>query len=209
MRAAVLVARLTWFSVPAAVLTAFLTGIYQARGRFIWSSAAPVIGTIVNLSLLPFLIPADGVSGVAASAIVSLILQLLLLLPVLKGWVGSFSLRLRGSGADEMIRLAFPMILLAILTKCTPIVERHLASGLEPGSISHLGYAFRLMTIASFIISTGIVTVAFPRMALESALADIKSLWRTISGSFRILFLVVAPAITLIDSHITNILSGV
>lgn len=197
LAAAVSVARITWLSVPAAVLTAFLTGIYQARGRFIWSSAVPVIGTVVNLSLLPFLIPVTGISGVAISAAVSLILQMLLLLPVLKGGTGGFSFTPRDPGLAEIGRLAFPMILFGVLTKCTPIVERHLASGMDPGSISHLGYAFRLMTIASFIISTGIATVAFPRMALESALADVKSLWKTISVSFRMLFLVVAPAITL------------
>ena len=197
MRSAISVTRITWISVPAVALTAFLTGIYQARGRFVWPSAVPLIGTALNLALLFLLIPAAGISGVAASAAVSLILQLLLLLPVLKGSGCGFSLRLRGSGAAEMIRLAFPMILLAVLTKCTPIVERHLASGMEPGSISHLGYAFRLMTICSFIISTGITTVAFPRMALEGALDDVESLWRTISGSFRMLSLVVAPAITL------------
>lgn len=197
MRAAVSVARITWVSVPAAALTAFLTGIYQARGRFIWPSAVPVIGTVVNLALLPFLIPAVGISGVAASATIALVLQLLLLLPALKGQACGFSLRLRGTGVDEMARLALPMILLAVLTKCTPIVERHLASGMGQGSISHLGYAFRLMTICSFIISTGITTVAFPRMAFESALTNVKGLWKTISGSFRMMFLIVAPAITL------------
>jgi putative peptidoglycan lipid II flippase len=197
MRVAVSVARITWFSVPASALTAFLTGIYQARGRFVWSSAVPVIGTVANLALLPVLIPVFGIPGVAASATIALILQLLLLLPVLKGRACGFSLELRASGAAEMVRLAFPMILLGILTKCTPIVERNLASGMGQGSISHLGYAFRLMTTCAFLISTGITTVAFPRMALESALTNIKSLWKTISGSFRMLFLVVAPAITL------------
>ncbi len=197
MRAAVLVARITWVSIPASALTAFLTGIYQARGRFIWSSAVPVIGTVVNLALLFFLIPIFGISGVAASATISLVLQLMLLLPVLKDRGVSSYFNLRGPGLGEIGRLAFPMILFGILTKCTPIVERNLASGMGQGSISHLGYAFRLMTICSFIISTGIATVAFPRMALESALADVKSLWKTISVSFRMLFLVVAPAITL------------
>lgn len=197
MRAAVSVARITWLSVPASALTAFLTGIYQARGRFAWPSAVPVIGAVVNLAILPFLIPIYGISGVAASATIALTLQMLLLLPALKGRACGFSLGLRDSGLAEMARLAGPMILLAVLTKCTPIVERRLASGIGQGSISHLGYAFRLMATASFLISTGITTVAFPRMALESALTNIKSLWETISGSFRMLFLVVAPAITL------------
>lgn len=197
MRSAVSVARITWISVPAAALTAFITGIYQARGHFLWPSAAPAVGTLVNLALLPLLIPAAGISGVAASATIALVLQLLLLLPALKGKGCGFSLNFSDSGLGEMARLALPMILVAVLTKCTPIVERHLASGMEQGSISHLGYAFRLMTICSFIISTGITTVAFPKMAFESAIADIKALWKTISGSFRMLFLVVAPTITL------------
>lgn len=197
LRAAVSVTRLTWLSVPASALAAFLTGIYQARGRFIWSSAVPLIGTVVNLALLPFLIQAAGISGVAASATIALILQMLLLLPVLKGHVRGFTFSLRDPGLVEVLRLAYPMILFGILTKCTPIVERHLASGMEQGSISHLGYAFRLLTTSAFLISTGITTVAFPRMALQSALTDVKALWKTISGSFRMLFLVVAPATSL------------
>ena len=197
MRAAVSVARITWVSVPAAALTAFLTGMYQARGRFIWSSAVPAIGTVVNLVLLPFLIPLAGISGVAASATIALILQMLLLLPVLKDRVRGFSFSFFDPGLVEVLRLAYPMVLFGILSKCTPIVERHLASGMEQGSISHLGYAFRLLTTSAFLISTGITTVAFPRMALQSALTDIKALWKTISGSFRMMFLVVAPATTL------------
>ena len=97
----------------------------------------------------------------------------------------------------EVLRLSYPMVLFGILSKCTPIVERHLASGMEQGSISHLGYAFRLLTTSAFLISTGITTVAFPRMALQSALTDVKALWKTISGSFRMMFLVVAPATAL------------
>lgn len=197
LRAAVSVTRITWLSVPASALAAFLTGIYQARGRFIWSSAVPVIGTVANLALLPFLIQAAGISGVAASATIALILQTLLLLPVLKGRVSGFAFSFRDPGLVEVLRLAYPMILFGILSKCTPIVERHLASGMEQGSISHLGYAFRLLTTSAFLISTGITTVVFPRMALQSALTDAKALWKTISGSFRILFLVVAPATTL------------
>lgn len=197
MRVAVLVTRITWLSVPASSLTAFLTGIYQARGRFIWSSAVPVIGALINLSLLPFVIPLAGISGVAVSSTLSTVLQLLLLLPVLKGRFHGFSTVLLDSGLKEMARLTYPMILLGILTKCTPLVERHLASGLEQGSISHLGYAFRLMSTSAFLISTGITTVAFPRMALQSALTNVKGLWQTIAGSFRMMFLVTAPTITL------------
>lgn len=196
-RAAVSVARITWVSVPAAALTAFLTGIYQASGRFVWPSAVPVIGAAINLALLPFLIPVAGISGVAISSTISLVLQFLLLLATLRGKPWSFSFKLCDPRLAEMFRLTTPVILLGVVTKCTPIVERHLASGMDPGSISHLGYAFRLMTICSFAVSTGITTVAFPRMALESALTDIKSLWKTISVSFRMLFLVVAPSITL------------
>ncbi|MDD5209318.1 MAG: lipid II flippase MurJ [Elusimicrobiales bacterium] len=197
MRAAVSVTRITWLSVPASALTAFLTGIYQARGRFVWSSAVPVIGTAVNLVLLPFLIPMAGISGLAASAAIGVILQMLLLLPVLKGRISVFSFSFKDSGLREILRLAYPMVLFGILTKCTPIVERHLASGMEQGSISHLGYAFRLLSTSAFLISTGITTVAFPRMALQSALTNVKGLWKTISGSFRMMFLVVAPATTL------------
>ena len=197
LRVAVLVARITWLSVPASALTAFLTGIAQARGQFVWSSAVPVIGAAVNISMLPFLIPKAGISGVAIAGTIVLTLQMLLLLPGLKGRVSGFSRGFRGSGLAEMVRLTFPMILLSILSKCTPVIERHLASGMEQGSISHLGYALRLMTTCSFIISAGITTVAFPRMAFESALIEIKNLWQTISVSFRMLFLVAAPAITL------------
>ena len=197
MSAAVSVTRLTWLSVPASALAAFLTGIYQARGRFIWSSAVPVIGTVVNFALLPFLIPLAGISGVAVSATISLILQMVLLFPVLRGRTTGFSISLRDPGLVAMLRLAYPMLLLGILVKCSPIVERNLASGMEQGSISHLGYAFRLLSTSAFLISTGITTVAFPRMALQSALANVKDLWKTISISFRMMFLIVAPAIVM------------
>jgi putative peptidoglycan lipid II flippase len=68
---------------------------------------------------------------------------------------------------------------------------------LAEGAIAHLAYAFRLVALVSLFLSTGIATVVFPRMALNTAVGDPDALRRTLSLGLRVMWLGVAPTIGL------------
>ena len=193
---ATLVARITWPSIAATGLVGLLTGIYHAKASFSWPAVVPAIGAAVNLVLILALAPRWGVSGVAAAAVIAIVAQAVLLL---RGLPGRERLRLsfewRHPGVVQVARLLWPLVVSGLLIRYTPIVDRFLASNQPEGAITHLGYAFKLATLASLFLSTGIATVVFPRMALNRAAQDLGAMRDTISLGLRIMWLAVAPVV--------------
>jgi putative peptidoglycan lipid II flippase len=173
-----------------------LTGIYQAQARFSWSSAVPFFGALANLLLVAVLVQPLGVLGVAIAATTGITIQLCLLAPIAFGR-GRFrpSLDWRHPGVRQMIRLLWPLVIGGLAMRWTPIVERYLASDLAEGVISQLGYALKICGVFTALLATGITTVVFPQMALDSATGDSFALRRTMSLGLRVMWLLVAPAI--------------
>ena len=195
---AVQVARITWPAVLATALLSLLTGIYHAQGHFGWPAAVPVIGAIVSLGLTVLLAPVLGVVGLAIGVTTGVVLQVLLLSRVIfvRGRYRA-SLNLRHPGVLQVLRLLAPLVISGLLVRSTPVVDRYLASSLSPGSISHLGYAFRTLALASLLISSGLAVVIFPSMARYVATLDIPGLKQTMSMSLRLQWLAVAPVMAI------------
>jgi putative peptidoglycan lipid II flippase len=197
-RQAAQIAVIIWPSVLATGVVSLLTGIYQSQSRFSWPAAVPVIGAIVNLGIAVSLAKRMGIVGLAIATTLGVVLQVGLLLPMaLKRGRYQLILKWRHPAVLQVLHLLIPLVLSNLIAKSTPIVDRFLASGMPEGSISHLGYAFRIFGISSMLISTGIATVIFPRMAAEVASTDLSSLKRTMSIGLRSMWLVIAPAMTI------------
>jgi putative peptidoglycan lipid II flippase len=195
---AVRVAMITWPTIVATCLASLLTGIYQAQTRFSWPSAVPFIGALVNLGLVATLARPLAVVGIAIAAAASLTLQFVLLLPIALGprrfhWHFNW----RHPGVRQVLHLLWPLVLSGLLIRWTPIIDRYLASGQAEGAISHLGYAFKLLGVLTLFIATGITTVVFPRMALNTAGSDMVGLRHTVSMGLRIMWLAIAPTIAI------------
>lgn len=197
-RQAVQIAVITWPSVLATGVVFLLSGIYQSQSRFGWPAAVPVIGAIVNLGLVVALANWLGIIGLAIATTLGIVLQVGLLLPLaLKK--GSYRLTLdwRHPAVWQVLRLLLPLVLVSLVAKSTLLVDRYLASGMPEGSISHLGYAFRIFIFIILLVSTGITTVIFPRMAFDMAGSDLFGLRRTMSAGLRFMWLAIAPVIAL------------
>lgn len=195
---AVRVALITWPTVVATGLVSLLTGIYQAQESFGWPSAVPFIGAIVNLGLIVVWARSFGVVGLALAATTSLILQVVLLLPIVRG-PGKFhwSLNWRHPGVRQVLHLLWPLAVSGLVFRWTPIIDRYVASGLAEGAISHLGYAFKLLSLLTVFFSTGIATVIFPRMVMKTSTSDMAGLRHTVSMGLRIMWLALAPAVAI------------
>jgi putative peptidoglycan lipid II flippase len=197
-RLAAKIAVITWPSVLAIGVISMLTGIYQSKSHFGWPAAVPVLGAIVNLGLVITLANWLGIIGLAIATTAGIVSQVGLLLPLaLKK--GRYRLRLnwRHPAVWQVLRLVMPLVLANVVAKSTPLIDRFLASGMPAGSISHLGYAFRIFTILTMLISTGIGAVIFPVMAVNVADSDLSSLRRTMSAGLRLMWLAIAPVIAL------------
>ena len=197
-RQAARIALITWPSVLATGLVSLLTGIYQSQSRFGWPAAVPVIGALVNLGLVIALANWLGIIGLALATTLGIVLQVGLLLP-LAAKRGRYRLTLnwRHPAVCQVLRLLMPLVLANIVSKSTPVIDRFLASGMPEGSISHLGYGFRIFSVLTMLISTGITTVIFPRMAVNVTTADLSGLRHTMSTGLRFMWLAIAPLMAL------------
>ena len=192
------IAVITWPAVLATGVVSLLTGIYQSQSRFGWPAAVPVIGAVVNLGLVLILANWLGIIGLAIATTVGIVLQVGLLLPLaLKKGHYRFMLNWRHPAVWQVLRLLLPLLLASLVSKSTPLLDRFLASGMPAGSISHLGYAFRIFAILVGLISSGIATVIFPRMAANVTGADFPGLRRSMSAGLRVMWLAIAPVMTI------------
>jgi len=195
---AVKIALVTWPTVLAVAASTLLAGIYQSQFRFGWPALAPVMGAAATLIFVVAFSQRWGIVGLAVATAAGLVIQTLLLLPiVLKMGCYRFLLDWRHPGCRRILSLLAPLLLANIFTKSTPVVERFLASSMPEGSISHLNYAFCLSSSAILLLSTGIGTVIFPRMAVNMASNDLPAFRQSLSTSLRFMWLAVAPAISI------------
>jgi putative peptidoglycan lipid II flippase len=198
LRQAARIAVIIWPSVLATGLISLLTGIYQSQARFGWPAAVPVIGALVSLGLVITLANRLGIIGLAMATTLGIVLQVGLLLPlVLKQGRYHLTLNWRHPAVKQVFSLLLPLVLANLIGKSTPIVDRFLASGMPEGSISHLGYSLRIFSVLTMLISTGITTVIFPRMAVHVTGADLAALRRTMSAGLRVMWLAIAPVMTI------------
>jgi putative peptidoglycan lipid II flippase len=191
------VSLVVWPSVAASGLVAVLTSLHQVRSRFTWSSFVPLLGAAANLALLVLLASRYGVTGVAIAFTANLILQAALLANAFARGQYRPSLRLTDAGLREVARLAVPLVLSGAFARSTIVVDRFLASGLPAGTISHLGYAFRIVSALSIAISSGLGAVLFPPLSDAIARKEMAEFRELASRSVRTLWLVVAPVIAI------------
>lgn len=192
------VATITWPAIVATGMVSLLTGMYQVLGHFGWPAAVPAIGAVVNLGTVLVLAPSLGVIGVAIGSVASIVIQVILLHRLLRiPGRYQFSLHWQHPGVREVVHLLWPLLLSGLIVKCTSLIERYLASNLHEGSISHLAYAFRLIGAMALLLAQGITTIIFPKLSANVAQNNVEGLKHTISLGLRLMWLAVAPAVTI------------
>jgi len=192
------IAVITWPSVLATGLVFLLAGIYQAKSHFGWPAAVPVLGSFSTLGLILVLVPHLGIIGLAIANTFGIVLQAGLLLPfALKHGRYRPILAWQQPGVRQVLQLLLPLVLANVVAKSTPLVDRFFASNMPEGSISHLGYAFRVFSVLSLLISTGISTAIFPRMASNAASQELANLRQIMSTGLRVMWLAIAPSMTI------------
>ncbi|MEO6324474.1 MAG: oligosaccharide flippase family protein [Thermoanaerobaculia bacterium] len=184
-----------WPTVVAAAAVAMAASIENAESRFLWPAVVPLIGGLLNLTLLLVLAPTYGISGMAAATCISAVVQMLLLGRVLTR--GSLGLRgvLGLEGVREALTLLWPLLLSGVSVRLSIVAERYFGSRLQQGSISEISYASSLIGPLAVLLSVGVATVLFPRMARQAAQADFQALGASLSTAIRTLWILIAPAI--------------
>jgi putative peptidoglycan lipid II flippase len=173
---------LTW---PAAVVSGIATllcGIHQANRRFGIQAASPAIGSLVTVVLI-YGLSSWGIAGLAWAKLLGTVVQVGILVPLIWGeHKYRFVLRITDPRIQQVLKTFAPVLVGGIFLRCTPVVDRFVASGLDAGSISHLDYALKLVAFNMLILSAGVGTVLFPDLATDAA-TDNNALQRTLNWS--------------------------
>jgi len=148
-------------------LSNLLTTIYQANKRFLLPAAVPVISVVITLLFVYLISNKIGIESLAYGTLFASIFSFVVLSTIIfKNKLYCLSFKVD----DEFLRalrISLPLLAAGIFYKSTNIIERMIASTLEPGSISYLGYANQLMNVLSSIAAGGIATTIYPLMTRE------------------------------------------
>lgn len=183
-----LLAVLAWL-IPANTLTMFFQSFQNWQGRFFLPALAGVLGPAVTVGFVIVFAPRWGIPavawGVVAGAAVNVLIQT----------TGVRSIRWArpsGPALRSLAALMGPLLLGSMYLRLEPLVDRSLASTLETGVISYLGYTWRLINAILALTSGALSVVAFPYLSAAAA-KDRSELAAEVSRTLGMLTFVVVP----------------
>lgn len=185
--------RIVVWLIPLNTLTGFLFGIDHARKRFFQPAFSGLLGPSVTVFLFVFVLERT-VESLAWAVLAGGIVGVGFLLRSFPRTPKSQA----GQSVPVFPRLLFliaPLLLGAAYTRADVLVDRPLASHLDVGSISHMGYAWRLASAIVMLGTSGLSVVIFPALARHAAKGDRKQMHDDLAEGWRLLCVVFVPMI--------------
>lgn len=200
-----LTTRLTRIMLPFLSLVAVavaLMGMLNSLRRFFVPALAPAmfnVATILCAFAVVPLMPRVGlppIAGIAIGTLLGGLGQILLQWPLLRreGFRYQPILTFRDPDLMRILRLMGPGTLGLAAVQINVLVNTYLAALQEQGSVSWLGYAFRLMYLPIGLFGVSIATAALPDIARHANAGDHPAMRRTISGALRMMLMLNVPA---------------
>ncbi|QDU38529.1 Lipid II flippase MurJ [Maioricimonas rarisocia] len=183
---------LAWL-VPLNTLTGFLYGAYHSRHQFFLPAFAGLFGPASSILLFLFVFDAT-TRGLAWAILAGGGIGTLMLMSGFPRARGMFSVPSRPTLHRLMI-LATPLLLGAACSRLDVLVDRPLAARLSEGSISHMGYAWRIATAVATLATSGLAVVIFPSLARHAADGDMQQLRSDLTEGWRLLVVVLMPVL--------------
>ncbi len=187
--------RLMMLTVVSLGLVKLLSAFFHSYQRFGWPG---MISTVDNLVVIPSIIiltPLLGIYGLAISAILGAIAQVLVQTPILwknrsyyKPW-----LNLKNPTLLRMARMSVPLFIGIGGTQMGKITDPIFASLLQRGSLSALAYGHRLTYTTLQLFVTSLTTVLFPYFSETAGVRDYRNIGRKLFKSLRVLFWIAFP----------------
>ncbi len=195
---AVAMLRLTFPYLFFISLTALAAGVLNTLGRFAVPAFTPVLLNLCLIGGALLIGPRleEPVIGLAIAVFIAGIVQLGFQIPFL-AHLGLLS-RPRWGASHEAVRRIFVLMLPAIfgssVAQLNLLIDRHIASWLQTGSISWLYYSDRLMEFPLGVFSIALATVILPGLSERFAKQEMAQFAATVDWALRATLLVVIPA---------------
>lgn len=93
----------------------------------------------------------------------------------------------------EIIHLALPVFIGSSVVQINTFVDKTLASGLAEGSVAALNYAMLLVTLATSLTTTILVTIIYPKISKANSLKDYDMFNDMLGRAFAVIFIISIP----------------
>ena len=173
-----------------------VSNILNAMEKYI---AAQLTGFPLSVCVIVASVAFSGRFGIAAVAwgvFAANILQLLVLIPFLKGWFHyTPRLNLRDRRFKKLAKLALPAMLSMGVSELNHMIDHALASGLAEGTLTSMTGAYRLITFLQGILIVPLTTIMFSKMSVKVAENDERGALNMLKRSAITLSMVVLPIV--------------
>ena len=188
---AVAVLRILCWLIVTNGLIAYLQSLYYCHKRFALPAAASPIGIAVTLfGAIAF--QDQGMIAIAWAVLAGSATAVILQMPILLSR-GRFGRLWNNEDVRRCLILLLPLVFGALYFRLDPLVDRYLTSLLPVGSVSHLGYAWRIASAMLLITAGGLSVVAFPNFAEHWAAGRHEEFRREVASASRCLTAILVP----------------
>lgn len=170
-------------------------GILSVHKDFTPQAFAPLFVTLAIIVFVVFFGVQLGVFALSWGLVAGVLAEVLFLLVFVyrKGFRFSPDFDYRSPEMQQVLTLILPFLIGSAIGQLNLVVDRFMASGLDAGSISALGYADKLVHVPTQVFNASLTTAAFPFFAALVAENKIDELKTTLASLIRIAAFVLIP----------------
>lgn len=173
-----------------------LTAILNGRQHFALPAVAPIALDIGYAIGIFWLVPTQGVYGLAWGTVIGALLHITIQVPALiheRVRIGP-ALALSLPGVREVIALMGPRIVMLGAIQWVDLIIIRVGSRFPTGSVSAYFFAFTLMQLPETLFGTAIALVLFPTMSARYNAGDLRGMTDLALQGLRIIWALTIPA---------------
>ena len=176
---------LTPFIFPALLLMvgiSLLEDVLNTEGQFGWPAYAGLLVPLATAALVLTLGGTEGVVILCIGTIVGLCLQLCVVIVRVRrsGLTYRLTIDWRNPAIRNILVVAWPVLLGALISQASPLIDQIFASYLSAGSISSLNYALKLISVPVGVIFAAVGRAVLPYLSRQVAINDMKAFKETL-----------------------------
>ncbi len=175
-------------------------GILNAHRHFLAPASAPILFNISALAgillLSRWFFPDQPVWGYSIGVMAGGVFQLLIQLPALrrKGFRFKPDFNWKDPKVRKVGMLAFPALVGLLAAEVNIIVDKMIASMLEPGSVAALSYGNRIMQFPQGVFAISLATALLPTLSRQTASGKLQDAGKTLGRATLALAALMIPA---------------
>jgi putative peptidoglycan lipid II flippase len=186
------------------VVNELMASVYYSNRRFVIPSLNKITSPLITIAYVMLFHNIMSTKSIILAMLTATIVQTVLLAFGFfrtKDFRYSFVFDYNHPGVIKILKLMTPLILGMLIYRALPIIDRFFLSQLSEGSISHIGYAWKLVSAIPPVIATGISVSIFPLMSRYAAENNYDALREIMSKGIRMLFFMSIPFVLLLGAY--------